>query len=108
MILQYNQAVLNAVRDVAQTGSALKELGERTAMQQRKLSAVQFSLESASAQYSRGLTDRLQVEQARESAIQQQLAMLQLTVQSLQNAIVLTKTLGGGYQSMGAVDSSGP
>ncbi|MGY2491493.1 MdtP family multidrug efflux transporter outer membrane subunit [Cupriavidus sp. CP313] len=101
VILQYNQAVLNAVRDVAQTGSALKDLGERTAMQQRKLEAVQFTLDSASAQYARGLANRLQVEQARETAIQEQLAMLQLTTQSLQQSIVLTRTLGGGYQAAG-------
>ncbi|MNT50935.1 Multidrug resistance outer membrane protein MdtP precursor [compost metagenome] len=101
VILQYNQAVLNAVRDVAQTGSALKDLDERTAMQQRKLQAVQFTLDSASAQYLRGLGNRLQVEQAREMEVQEQLAMLQLTSQSLQQSIVLTKTLGGGYQAEG-------
>ena len=95
-ILQYNQAVLNAVRDVAQNGSALKDLSERTAMQQKKLQDVQFVFDSASARYGRGLVDRLQVEEARESAIQEQLALLELTGQS---PIALTKTLGGGYQA---------
>jgi len=98
-ILQYNQAVLNAVRDVAQNGSALKDLSERTAMQQKKLQDVQFVFDSASARYGRGLVDRLQVEEARETAIQEQLALLELTGQSLQTSIALTKTLGGGYQA---------
>ncbi|WP_213780693.1 efflux transporter outer membrane subunit [Caballeronia sp. dw_276] len=98
-ILQYNQAVLNAVRDVAQNGSALKDLNVRTAMQQRKIQDVQFILNSAAARYGRGLIDRVQVEQAQEMAIQEQLAMLKLTGQSLQTSIALTKTLGGGYQS---------
>jgi len=98
-ILQYNQAVLNAVRDVAQNGSALKDLGERTAIQQKKLQDVQFVFDSASARYRRGLVDRLQVEEARESAIQEQLALLELTGQRLQTSIALTKTLGGGYQA---------
>ncbi len=102
VILQYNQAVLNAVRDVAQTGSALKDLSERTALQQRKLQAVQFTLDSASAQYVRGLANRLQVEQARETALQEQLEMLQLTARNLQTSIVLTRTLGGGYHGIGA------
>ena len=98
-ILQYNQAVLNAVRDVAQTGSELQDLSERTGMQQRKLDDVQFAFDSASALYGRGLADRLQVEQARDTQIEERLAMLQLRSQSLQASIALTKTLGGGYQA---------
>ncbi|MFM0123388.1 hypothetical protein P0D73_31620 [Paraburkholderia sp. RL18-101-BIB-B] len=83
--------------------SALKDLSERTAMQQKKLQDVRFVFDSASARYGRGLVDRLQVEEARESAIQEQLALLELTGQSLQASIALTKTLGGGYQA--AVDA---
>lgn len=98
-ILQYNQAVLNAVRDVAQNGSALKDLSERTTMQWKKLQDVQFVFDSASARYGRGLADRPQVEEARETAIQEQLALLELTGQGLQTSIALTKTLGGGYHA---------
>jgi multidrug efflux system outer membrane protein len=99
LILQYDQTVLNAVRDVAQTGSALEDLAERTAMQQKKLEAVRFIFDSASAHYERGLGDKLQVEQAREAQIQEQVGMLQLTAESLQASIALTKTLGGGYDA---------
>jgi multidrug efflux system outer membrane protein len=99
LILQYDQTVLNAVRDVAQTGSALEDLAERTAMQQKKLEAVRFIFDSASAHYERGLGDKLQVEQAREAQIQEQVEMLQLTAESLQASIALTKTLGGGYDA---------
>ncbi len=103
LILKYNQAVLNAVRDVAQTGSALKDVNDRRVMQQQKLEDVQFIFDSASAQYGRGLADKQTVEQAREARIQEQLAMLQLTAQGIQTSIALTKNLGGGYQA--AVDA---
>jgi multidrug efflux system outer membrane protein len=33
--------------------------------------------------------------------VQEELAVLQLTAQSLQQSIVLTRTLGGGYQAEG-------
>jgi outer membrane protein, multidrug efflux system len=99
LILQYNQAVLNAVRDVAQTGNALRDLNERTAMQLRKREAVQFTFDSAAARYGRGLADKLQVEEAREARIQAQLGLLQLTGQGLQSSIALTKILGGGYEA---------
>jgi outer membrane protein, multidrug efflux system len=101
VILQYNQAVLDAVRDVAQNGSALKNLSERTAMQQKKLQDMEFIFDSAAAQYEHGLADRLQVEEARDATIQERLALLQLTGQSLQTSIALTKALGGGYQATG-------
>ena len=45
------------------------------------------------------LVDRLQVEEARETAIQERLALLGLTGQSIQTSIALMKTLGGGYQA---------
>jgi multidrug efflux system outer membrane protein len=102
-IVQYNQAVLNAVRGVAQNGSGLKDLSERAAMQQKKLEDVWFVFDSASARYERRLVDRLQVEEARESAIQEQRALLELTGQSVRASIALPKTLGGGYQA--AVDA---
>lgn len=97
LILQYNQAVLNAVRDVAQIGSTLKSLDARTVLQRQKLDAAGYTLASAAAQYDRGLADKLQVAQARESAIDTRVAMLSLSGNSLQEAIAMTKALGGGY-----------
>jgi outer membrane protein, multidrug efflux system len=43
LIEQYNQAVLNAVRDVAQTGSRLQALDAETAVQKQRIESVKFA-----------------------------------------------------------------
>jgi multidrug efflux system outer membrane protein len=49
LITQYNQAVLNAVRDVAVTGSRLQDLGAEAQLQAKKVRAVAYARDSAEA-----------------------------------------------------------
>lgn len=99
LIEQYNQAVLNAVRDVAQTGSRLQALDAQTGLQKQRLESVAFTRDSVEAWYRRGLTSRLAALEARQPVIAEQVALLTLDSQMLSQQIALTKALGGGYRA---------
>jgi multidrug efflux system outer membrane protein len=104
LIEQYNQAVLNAVRDVAQTGSRLQALDAATGLQKQRIESVTFTRDSVAAYYQRGLTSRLAALEARQPVIAEQLALLALNGQMLSQEIALTKTLGGGYRADAPVE----
>jgi outer membrane protein, multidrug efflux system len=99
LIEQYNQAVLDAVRDVAQTGNAIDDLEHRVQLQRERIEAISFVSDSANAQYQRGLADRTTAEQAKAPVIEGRLALLQLNGSELEAEIALTRVLGGGYRS---------
>ncbi|MFD1556680.1 MdtP family multidrug efflux transporter outer membrane subunit [Paraburkholderia silviterrae] len=99
LIEQYNEAVLNAVRDVAQAGSRLVTLDAQTQLQKQRVQSVAFVKDSAEAHYQRGLASRLTAIQARQPVIAEQVALLTLDAQTLGQEIALTKALGGGYRA---------
>ena len=99
LIEQYNQAVLNAVRDVAQSGSRLQTLDVETGLQMQRIEAVTFTRDSVEAHYQRGLTSRLAALEARQPVIAERVALLTLNAQMLSQEIALTKALGGGYRA---------
>jgi multidrug efflux system outer membrane protein len=99
LIEQYNQAVLDAVRDVAQTGSRLQDLDAEALLQTQKIEAVSFARDSAEAQYQRGLASRLTAMEARQPVIAEQIALLNLDGQKISQEIALAKALGGGYRA---------
>ena len=105
LIEQYNQAVLDAVRDVAVNGNRLQTLDEERRLQVEKVEAARFALEAADAVYQRGLGSRLSAEQARLPLLAEQTALLMLDSERLGQDVKLTKALGGGYQ---APDTPGP
>ena len=104
LIEQYNQAVLNAVRDVAQTGSRLQALDSETELQKQQIESVAFVRDSVEAHYQRGLTSRLAALEARQPVIAEQVALLTLDGQTLGQEIALTKALGGGYRAAAPVE----
>ncbi len=104
LIEQYNQAVLNAVRDVASTGSRLQDLDAETQLQTQKVQAVAFARDSAEAHYQRGLESRLTAMEARQPLIAEQVALVSLDGQRLSQEIALTKALGGGYRADSPVE----
>jgi multidrug efflux system outer membrane protein len=99
LIAQYNQAVLNAVRDVAITGSHWQSLDAEGQLQAQKVQAVSFGKDSAEARYRRGLGSRLAAMEARQPVIAEQVAMLTIDGQKLSQEIALIKALGGGYRA---------
>ncbi|HLX00831.1 MAG TPA: MdtP family multidrug efflux transporter outer membrane subunit [Trinickia sp.] len=104
LIEQYNQAVLDAVRDVAQTGNRLQDLDTEAQLQSQKVQAVTFVRDSAEAHYERGLDSRYTAMQARLPVIAEQSALLDINGQRLSQEIALVKALGGGYRADPPVD----
>lgn len=98
LIKQYNQAVLDAVRDVAMSSSQLNDLNQQVALQNQKVTAAMTVTQSASAHYQRGLLSRYAAQEARRSTITQQLLLLDMRAQQLSTDITLIKALGGGYR----------
>jgi multidrug efflux system outer membrane protein len=99
LIAQYNQAVLNAVRDVAITGTRLQALDDEAQLQRRKVQAVSFVRDSAEARYQRGLGSRYLAMEARQPLIAEQIAQLTVDGQKISQEIALAKALGGGYRA---------
>ena len=99
LIEQYNQAVLDAVRDVAQTGSRIQALDAEAQLQRQRIDSRVFARDSVQAYYQRGLTSRLTALEARQPVIAERVALLTLDGQKLSQEIALTKALGGGYRA---------
>ncbi|WP_176061355.1 efflux transporter outer membrane subunit [Paraburkholderia sp. BCC1876] len=99
LIEQYDQAVLNAVRDVAQSGSAIEDIDHRMQLQRERIGALSFASDSAKASYQTGLSDQVSAMDANAPVIEARLALVKLSGDELQTAIGLTMALGGGYRS---------
>ena len=99
MIEQYNQGVLNAVRDVAIAGSRMQSLNEERALQVEKVEATRFAQASAEAYYKQGLGSRLLATEARLPVLAEQMALLMLDGQRVSQDIALVRALGGGYRA---------
>jgi multidrug efflux system outer membrane protein len=99
LITQYNQAVLNAVRDVAVTGSRLQDLDDEAKLQAQKIDAVSFAQASAQAQFEQGVASRLTAMDARQTVLLERISMLELDGQRLSQDIAMSKALGGGYRA---------
>lgn len=96
-IAEYNQAVLGAVREVAQEAASLRGLQQELAEQVVSSSASKAMLSSAQARFKQGLADHASLLSA-ELAVDRQIdAELQLKSQQIQNEIALVKAMGGGY-----------
>ncbi|PCE34464.1 MdtP family multidrug efflux transporter outer membrane subunit [Burkholderia ubonensis] len=99
LILQYDQAVLNAVRDVAMTGSQLQDLDAEAKLQTEKIQAVKFAQDSADAHYRTGLASRLSAVEAKQAVLVERIVLLDIDGRRISQDIALAKALGGGYRA---------
>jgi multidrug efflux system outer membrane protein len=97
LVAEYNEAVLSAVREVAQEGASLQGLEQETQTHRQTLDASRKLVDSAEARMKRGLLERAGVLQAKMTLLRQQDTDLQLTDARLQTQVALVKALGGGY-----------
>jgi multidrug efflux system outer membrane protein len=97
LVAEYNEAVLAAVREVAQEGASLQGLEQETQTHRQTLDASRKLVDSAEARMKRGLLERAGVLQAKMTLLRQQDTDLQLTDARLQTQVALVKALGGGY-----------
>ena len=96
-IAEYNQAVVDAVRDVAQGGAQLQGIEQQIAQQQAATTLARAQLASAQARMEHGLADNGSVLNARLALLKQQDAGLYLQQVQLLAEVALTNALGGGY-----------
>ncbi len=99
VIAEYNEAVLNAVRDVAVTGTRLEGLDQEGQLQTQKVHAVTFVQDSAESYYQRGLKNKTAALDAHLPVITEQITLLGIRGQQLSQEIALVKALGGGYHA---------
>jgi multidrug efflux system outer membrane protein len=96
-IAEYNQAVIDAVRDVAQDGVQLQGIEQQIAQQAEATGLARAQMASAQARLDHGLADRGSVLNAQLALLRQRDADLYLQQVQLLAEVALTNALGGGY-----------
>ena len=99
LIADYNQSVVNAVREVAQEGVSLQGLQKQLDEQAATAAATDALLHGVQARYKQGLADRATLLNVDMAVYRQRDARLQLKDQQLLANVALIKALGGGYQA---------
>jgi len=99
LLADYNEAVLNAVRDVAREAATLQGIARETQAHAATADASRRLAANAEARLARGLADRAAVLQARQAVLRQRDVELQLTDARLQTQVALVRALGGGYHA---------
>lgn len=99
LVAEYNQSVLNAVREVAQSAIELEGLGQQAAMEQQQIQSVSFASDSAQAHFERGLVDKVAALEAKLPVLLEQGKLLELQSRQIHTQISLSTALGGGYDS---------
>jgi multidrug efflux system outer membrane protein len=96
-IAEYNQTIIDAVRDVAQGGAQLQGIEQQIKHQAEATAAVRAQLASAQARMDHGLANNSSVLNARVALLKQQDADLYMQQVQLLAEVALTNALGGGY-----------
>ena len=96
---QYNQAVLDAAREVGVAVLDLERLRQQRAVQARTLADSEQLQRQAAARLRQGLTDATPALAAQAAVLAQRAALTALQGQQLDAQIALIQTLGGGFQS---------
>jgi len=99
LLAEYNEAVLDAVRDVAQEGATLQGIERELAAHAQAEQASNRLVASAEARLARGLAERSAVLQAQLEVLRRRGDALQLQDAQLQTQVALVKALGGGYRA---------
>jgi multidrug efflux system outer membrane protein len=98
MIADYNQAIVTAVREVAQEGVSLQGLEREQAQQAQVTQASLALLDGAQRRLHAGLAEHADVLKAQAQVLQEQGTALQLQGLQLNTEVALIRALGGGYR----------
>jgi NodT family efflux transporter outer membrane factor (OMF) lipoprotein len=96
-VLQYNQAVLNALKDAAEQLQTLQSTSLQIAQQEQAQQAAQQVLTINRQRFETGTSNRLPVISAELALISQQKNMAELSARQLDARVNLIKALGGAY-----------
>ena len=95
--LQYEQAVLTALREVSDALTALGKLSEAEKGQNRSVKALAEAVEHATDRYRQGLANYFEVLEAQQQLYPAQNALAQIRRDRLLAHVRLYKALGGGW-----------
>src|SRR6266705_428374 len=95
--LQYEQAVLTALREVSDALTALGKLNVAETGQDRSVKALTQAVEHATARYRQGLANYFEVLEAQQQLYPAQNTLAQIRRDRLLSHVRLYKALGGGW-----------
>lgn len=95
---QYQQAVLNSYREVANALVALRTLGEARVSLQTGVTALQDAVTLSRLRYDTGLASYLEILNADQELFNQQIQLAQTEGDELRAYVELYRALGGGWQ----------
>jgi outer membrane protein TolC len=93
----YDAAVIEALRETADTVTSQQSLAAQLAESRSALAAYEDSLRVARGRYQEGVTDYLTVLTAQESVVQARLALARLESRAFTLDVQLVRALGGGF-----------
>src|SRR5438309_2901348 len=95
--LQYEQAVLTALREVSDALTALDKLSEAETGQDRAVKALAQAVEHATDRYRQGLANYFEVLEAQQQLYPAQNTLAQIRQKRLLSHVRLYRALGGGW-----------
>lgn len=105
--LQYQQAVLTALREVSDALTALGKLNEAETGQDRSVKALADAVDRATDRYRQGLANYFEVLEAQQQLYPAQSTLAQIRRDRLLSHVRLYKALGGGW-SLSEAQWTGP
>lgn len=97
-VAQYNQAVLDATREVVDRLGDIQTIYRKRQQQEKVLAAQRQIYQFAQSRHRHGLSDYASVLRVGQRWLDQRNAEIELEEKHLQAALALIKALGGGYQ----------
>ncbi|MFT3998254.1 MAG: efflux transporter outer membrane subunit [Asticcacaulis sp.] len=96
-LANYNQAVVNAMQEVADTGASQKALAERLRLSNEALSASEEAYRLARLRYEAGLSDYASLLLSEQNLLTQRNTNTALQSRALTLEVAMVKALGGSY-----------
>ncbi|HXN16065.1 MAG TPA: efflux transporter outer membrane subunit, partial [Usitatibacter sp.] len=97
---QYNQVLVDALRDVVDQLSSLRFLGQQRAQQRLALASAQQAYDLSVLRYREGLGNYLQVLSAESQVLAQKSLAADLDARERALSVQLIRALGGGYEGV--------
>ncbi|CAI8950541.1 Multidrug RND transporter [Pseudomonas chlororaphis] len=98
-VAQYNKSLVNALGDVSDTISQLRDIGRQIAAQQHATDIAQDSYDTVVQRYGSGIGNYLDVLSIEQQLLQAQRQLATLNAQQINLSIQLMQALGGGFQT---------
>ena len=99
LVAQYNQAIVDAIRQVAQSGVELESANRQITLQEQRVDGAEISSAGAAAYTATGLSDGTSAAEAQLPLLTEKSRLLDLCLSRVRAQILLTAALGGGYES---------